>query len=76
MKDLLGNPKDFQKLLKPERKSIIQDENIIFHSKDFYKIEDSGLEKTKENPEKEREIENYRNQFEQAMIKIEDQEDL
>ena len=39
-------------------------------------MEKSGREKTKENPEtdleKEREIEEHRNQFEQAMIKIED----
>ena len=43
-------------------------------------MEEPGREKIKENPEtdieKEREIEDYRNQFEQAMIKIEDQEDF
>jgi len=71
MKDLLANNVD---ALMPQirKKNILQEENIVFHDQKY-----TGEGKSKdENQAEEAEMEAYRQKFEEAMIRIEDEEDI
>lgn len=70
LKDIL----DDETLLRPKRQNIIKEENIVFHTSvpTNYEPEEEG----EINYEKQREIENYRRKFEEALVRIEDKEDV
>ena len=68
MKDMLQ--KDLLPKFKP--KNLMQDENIVFHHQNQTALisqEDDDLQRQKE-------LEAYRQKFEEAMIRIEDEEDV
>lgn len=70
LKDIL----DDESLLRPKRKDLMKDENIHFHAgvpSTNYEVEEGEM-----NVEKQKEIENYRRKFEEALVKIEDKEDV
>jgi hypothetical protein len=70
LKDILED----ESILKPKKKDIMKEENIVFHTgvpTNYDQEEDGEI-----NYEKQREIENYRRKFEEALVKIEDKEDV
>ena len=71
MKDLLSGTADA--ILKPKRRNLMQEENIVFHhvSMGNQIFQDQG-KKDEEDFDKLRELEIYRRKFEEAMIQIED----
>ena len=75
LKDILEDD-DF---LKPKRRNLMKEENIVFHSN----YQNLGLENGEEQEvvneldfEKQREMEQYRRKFEEALVRIEDKEDV
>jgi hypothetical protein len=79
MRDILEN----QHLQAREsvKKSIFKEENIVFHDlqgQDFNKSDDKrkGEEGEVDDQQRQMELEAYRRRFEEAMIRIEDQEDV
>jgi hypothetical protein len=63
-----------ENLLRPKKRDIIKEENIIFHTGAVIGGEDN--EDNELDIEKQREIEQYRRRFEEALVKIEDKEDV
>ncbi len=75
LKDILED-EDF---FKPKRRNLMKEENIVFHSNN----QNLGLNDDEEHEpvneldfEKQREIESYRRRFEEALVRIEDKEDV
>lgn len=73
MKDILAGTADA--ILRPKRRNLMQDENIVFHhvTQAGEGLQDADRD---EDLDKLRELESYRRRFEEAMIQIEDQEDI
>lgn len=69
MKDILSNRDLIPKIRK---KDIMQEENIVFHHQNSLQISD-GQE---DDAQRQRDLEAYRQKFEEAMIRIEDEEDI
>lgn len=73
MKDLLAGTADA--ILRPKKRNLMQEENIVFHH--VTSAGDTLQEKEREEDgERVRELDVYRRRFEEAMIQIEDQEDI
>ena len=69
MKDILSGVDSL--IPKPKKKDLMKEENIVFH----HQNEQQNLE-GEMDMERQRELEAYRRRFEEAMIRIEDQEDV
>lgn len=73
MKDLLQNKVDAL-IPKINKKNLMQEENIVFHDQ---KYTGGGKDNKEEDDlQAQHELEAYRRKFEEAMIRIEDQEDI
>ncbi len=82
LKDILEDDSIF----KPKRRNLLQEDNIVFHtnshnlSEDMMKdnkaldLEQSGALIL--DMEKQKELESYRKRFEEALVRIEDKEDV
>jgi len=70
LKDILMD----ENIFKPKKLDIMKEENIVFHSGG--EIGGDLNEDNELNIEKQREIEQYRRRFEEALVRIEDQDDV
>lgn len=70
LKDILMD----ENILKPKIRNVMKEENIIFHSN--VGMEDELQDNNVVDFEKQKEIDNYRRRFEEALVKIEDKEDV
>lgn len=70
LKDILMD----ENIFKPKKLDIMKEENIVFHSGG--EIGGDMNEDNELNIEKQREIEQYRRRFEEALVRIEDQDDV
>jgi hypothetical protein len=69
MKDILNNRELIPKIRK---KDIMQEENIVFHHQNSTQLNDGQ----DDDVTRQRDLEAYRQKFEEAMIRIEDEEDV
>lgn len=78
MKDILEDDSIFR----PKRRDLMKEDNIVFHTNsrdDDLIITKAGQITDAENPmdyERMKELENYRKRFEEALVRIEDKEDV
>lgn len=73
LKDIL----DDDSLFKPRRRDLMKEENIIFHTNNANIGLGNDDEPVNEfDFEKQKEIEMYRKRFEDALVRIEDKEDV
>lgn len=72
LKDILED----DTFLRPVKKDIIKDENIHFHTGVPINYDPDAADQGEISYEKQREIEQYRKKFEEALVRIEDKEDV
>lgn len=79
MKDILEDDSIFR----PKRRDLLKEDNIVFHtnSRDDDLIMTKSGQMENENPsvldfERQKELEQYRKRFEEALVRIEDKEDV
>lgn len=58
---------------KPKKVDIIKEENIVFHGTNYIMDEETNNET---DLERQKELDTYRKKFEEALVRIEDQEDV
>lgn len=78
LKDILEDDTIF----KPKRRDLMKEENIVFHTnthnigEEIVISRDQGADGGVMDYEKQKELEQYRKRFEEALVRIEDKEDV
>ena len=71
LKDILEDDSIFR----PKRRELFKEENIVFHT-NTHNIGEEALVAEQPDFERQRELEQYRKRFEEALVRIEDKEDV